>query len=107
MPIVAGLDMLLTLVASAVLYRKMNEVNDLFNTSKEILTVGFFSIVALGEYQCALLSHGDVPKVLLCVDDSILPSSTLPSSGSLPERSKCKLGGSFFSVTLSQRGGAQ
>lgn len=68
-PIVAVLDMLLTLVASAVLYRKMNEVNDLFNTSKEIMTVGFFSIVALGEYQCASLSHGDVPKVLLCVDD--------------------------------------
>lgn len=53
MPYVMNLDMLLTVVASAYLYRKLKKTNDLFNTSKEIVAVGRFSIVAVGE----LLGH--------------------------------------------------
>lgn len=49
MPVVATFDMLLTLIASAVLYRKMKAIQDLFNTSKEIVTVGSFAILSLGE----------------------------------------------------------
>lgn len=49
MPYVMNVDMLLTVVASAYLYRKLNKTKDLFNTSGEIVTVGMFSILAVGE----------------------------------------------------------
>lgn len=49
MPMIGTFDMLLTLVSSAFLYRKMKEINDLFNTSKELLAVGCFAILSLGE----------------------------------------------------------
>lgn len=49
MPYVMNLDMLLTVVASAILYSKLNKTKDLFNTSDEIVTVGWFSILAVGE----------------------------------------------------------
>lgn len=50
---VMNLDMLLTVGASAYLYRKLKKTNDLFNTSKEIVAVGRFSIVAVGELSVA------------------------------------------------------
>lgn len=49
MPFVMDLDMLLTVGASAILYRALKKTNDLFNMSKEILAVGRFSIVGVGE----------------------------------------------------------
>eukprot|EP00752_Nemacystus_decipiens_P004835 g4399.t1 len=47
MPYVMNLDMLLTVVASAYLYRELRKTNDLFNTSKEIVAVGGFSLLAV------------------------------------------------------------
>lgn len=49
MPIVMRLDMLLTVGGSVYLYRKLKKTNDLFNTSKEIVSVGWFSIAAMGK----------------------------------------------------------
>lgn len=49
MPYVMNLDMLVTVGAGAYLYRELKKTNDLFNTSQEIVAVGKFSIVAVGE----------------------------------------------------------
>lgn len=79
MPIVGTLDMLLTLIASAVLYRKMDEINDLFNMSKEIKTVGCFAILSLGELLSDVtVSDGSMyGKTFLRVGDCFAPRSWL------------------------------
>lgn len=58
MKFVTMLDISLNVAASAGMYRKISETHDIFNMSKEMLTVGRYMAAAWGEFHVPNVQGG-------------------------------------------------